>query len=309
MWDLQISKPEIIQQVSWEQKSPQEVLNSVVEQQRQTIIEWMKRDILRDWISPKRVEELQYDVIWNIWVIVSRGKLAYLYKYSKENWVEFYTTFPWLQKDDDLPFALKETWYELKDWKLFIWWKEIPQFLWNSQINPVFVKWIDDINFYANIQWIFWMVKVIQKWKKLEEFSISYFEKTIIWWLSRIKDVMYFAWKWYIPQKKDVLRLLKRAVQELPNQCSDMRFVRNPKWQDVWMEVTKQELDEYLHPTEWAPLITQKVYNDCLKRIEARDRKIQEEQRLKEWTRSEIKIEKERKWFADKAMEIIRWIF
>jgi hypothetical protein len=39
----------------------------------------------------------------------------------------------------------------------------------------------------------------------------------------------------------------------------------------MWMEVTKEELDEYLNPTEWLPLITKKMYDDCLEIIKKRE--------------------------------------
>lgn len=306
MWALDLQQPAIIQQVSWEQKSHQEVLNSAVEQQRQTIIEWMKQDVIKDlWLTKKEVSMLKFDVVWNIWIITnSKWIISFFYKYSKENWVEFYTDLPDIEKDEDLPFALKETWYILKEGKLYIWWKEIPQFLSHWQVNPVFVRWIDNINFYTEVWSILWLRKTIEWWKKLTEFDADSFYFSILAGVTRIKDVMYFAWKWYIPKKEDVLRLLKRAVEELPNQCSDMRFVKNPKWQEVWMEVTKQELDEYLHPTKWTPLITQKMYDDCLRRIEIRDRKINETNLVKEQSKTERKIEWTRNWFVDR----VKWI-
>lgn len=307
MWALDLQQPAIIHQVSWWPQKPQEVLSSAIEQQRQIIIEWMKQYLLKNvWFTEQELTKLKFDVVWDIWIIInSKWFLNSWYKYSKETWLEFYTTLPDIEKDEDLPFALKETWYELKDWKLFIWRKELPQFLPNWSVNPVFVRWIDDINFYTEVWSILWLMKTIEWWKKLTEFDVDSFYFSILAGVTRIKDVMYFAWKWYIPKKEDVLRLLKRAVQELPNQCSDMRFVRNPKWQEVWMEVTKQELDEYLHPTEWSPLITQKMYDDCLKRIEARDRKINEMNWVKEQSRTERKIEWTRNWFVDRVKGIL----
>ncbi len=292
----------------WWVLSPQEQLNKQLEEQRRIIIKWMDDD-LRSGRKYEQIKwDLKYEVVWNIWIAIYKWKPHTFYKYSKENWVEYYTNFPWLQKDEDLPFALKETWYEIKDWKLYRWWKEIPQFWQNWGVNPEFVKWIDDINFYTEVWSILWLMKTIEWWEKLISFDSNSFYFSIIRWVSRIKDVMYFAWKWYIPQK-EVSRLLKRAIQELPNQCSDMRFVRNPKWQEVWMEVTKQELDEYLKPTQWAPLITQKMYDECLRRIEARDRKIEEMNWVKEWTKWEIKVEKTKKGFSDRVMGVLKWIF
>jgi hypothetical protein len=38
---------------------------------------------------------------------------------------------------------------------------------------------------------------------------------------------MYFRGKGYIPKDEDFVRLLKRAILELPNQCSDLRFYKN----------------------------------------------------------------------------------
>lgn len=296
-----------VKQVWWQQ-IPQEKLNKQVqiEQERQKHIIWeVQNFLIKDGSNPERVKELIYWFVWDIVVVTNKEWKFNFFKYSKENWVEFYANPESLEKDEDLPFALKETWYDLKNGKLFIWWKEIPQFLANWNINSEFMIWIDNINFYTEVWSILWLTKTIEWWKQLRKFNADSFYFSILAGVTRIKDVMYFAWKWYIPKKEDVLRLLKRAVQELPNQCSDMRFVRNPKWQEVWMEVTKQELDEYLHPTEWSPLITQKMYDDCLKRIEARDRKINEMNWVKEQSRTERKIEWTRNWFVDRVKGIL----
>lgn len=301
----------------WWVISPQEQLNKQLEEQRKVIIKWMDDD-LRSGRKYEQIKwDLKYEVVWNIWVVIYKWNPHTFYKYSKENWVEDFTNFPWLQKDEHLAFALRETWYELKDWKLIIWGKEILQFLSNWKVNPEFVKWIDNINFYIEIQWVFWLMKSVIKWNKIE-FDYEWMYQSILSWVMRIKDVMYFAWKrdlvsvdekWTKLTDKEVKKLLKRAIEELPNQCSDTRFVKNARWVEMWMEVTKQELDEYIHPTEWSPLITQKMYDDCLRRIQIRDNRIQEEQKLKEWTKWEVKFEKARKSFSDRAMKILGWIF
>lgn len=305
MWDLQIHKTEIVQQISWEQKSPQEVLNSAIEQQRQTIIEWMKKSLLKAWVSQERIQVLKFDVIWDIWIAInSKWEPNSLYKYSKLNWSEFYLNISWLEKDlDILTFWEKHSWYDLKNWKLFRNWKEISQFLWNEKINPNFVKWVDNLNFYSEMQNTFWLMKGLMNWEKIE-FDVESFYISIVSWVPRIKDIMYFAWKGYI--KNDVvLKLLKRAIQELPNQCSDTRFYQTAQWIRMWMEVTKDELDQYLKPVEWEPLITQSMYDDCLKRIELRDKKIAEMNWVKEESKANIKIEWTRNSFIDKIKGIL----
>lgn len=307
MWDLQIHKPEIVQQISWVQTSPQDVLSSAIDKQNQTIIEWMKQSLLKVWISKEKVWTLKFSVVWNIWIVISRWKLHSWYKYSKENWVEYYTNLPWLDKDEDLPFAQKKSWYELIDWKIFKKWEEIPQFLSNWRINPDFVKWIDDVTFYIEAQVTFWLMKSVIEWNKIK-FDIKWMYLSIVRWIMRIKDVMYFASKWYVPEK-DFEKLLLRAIQELPNQCSDTRFNNLVLWEKDWkkitMEVTKSELDEYLKPTKWPPLITQSMYDNCLKRIEARDRKINEMYWVKEEWKTERKIEWTRNWFVDRVKGIL----
>lgn len=304
MWDLQIHKPEIVQQVFWEQKTHQEILNSSIEQHNKTVIELIKKDLLKDWIPQKRIDELQFWVIWNIWVLILDWNPLSWYKYSKENWVEYYSNIKWLERDEDLWFWQKESWYELKDWKLYFKWKEITQFSQNGKLNLDFVKWVDTLNFYTQSQWIFWMMKTVMLWEKLKRFSIDYAYRSIITWVTRIKDIMYFASKWYIPEK-DFEKLLVRAIQELPNQCSDTRFYQNWKWQKMWMEVTKSELEEYLKPTKWLPLITLTMYQDCLKRIEARDRKIQEMNKIKEQSQTQRKIEWTRGGVVEKVKSIL----
>ncbi len=307
MWDLQIHKPEIVQQVSWWQQNPQEVLNSAIEKQRQTIIEWMRQNLINLWYSQEKIKTFKFEVVWNIWIIInSKWFLNSWYKYS--NWkVEYYTNLPWIQKDRFLWFWEKKSWYKLENWKLSKGWQEIHQFLSNWKINPDFVKWIDDLDFYTEAQNTFWLMKAIYEWDKIE-FDVPSFYLSIVRWVSRIKDVMYFYSKWYIPEK-DFEKLLLRAMQELPNQCSDTRFnnlvLWKRNWENVTMEVTKSELDEYLKPTKWAPLITQKMYDDCLRRIEARDRKLNWEKWVKEQWRTERKIEWARNWFVDRVKGVL----
>ncbi len=307
MGTLDLQQPAIIYQVSWWPTSPQEILSSEVERQRQTIIELMKQYLLNNvWFTEQELTMVKFDVIWNIWVIInSKWNVNSLYKYS--NWkAEYYTNLPWLETDVDLPFAQKKSWYELKDWKLSKNWQEILQFLNNWRVNSEFVKWIDDLSFYSEAQITFWLMKSVVEWDKIE-FSTKWMHLSIVRWIMRIKDIMYFASKWYVPEK-DFEKLLVRAIQELPNQCSDTRFNNLVLWERDWkkvmMVVTKEELDEYLKPTKWEPLITQKMYDDCLRRIEARDRKINEMNWVKEWTKWEIKVEKTRNWFVDR----VKWI-
>lgn len=309
MWDLQIHKPEIIQQVSWEQKSPQDVLNSAIEKQKQVIIEWIKQKLLEDWITQEKINTLKFDVVWDIWIVInSKWEIHSFYKYSKNSWVEFMINVFWLKNDSmrDINFALEKSWLEQRNWKFYRSWKEVNWFLANWSINPDFVKEVRDLIFYVDARNVFWLMKSVYEWDKIN-LDISPFYLSIVTWVTRIKDVMYFYSKWYIPQK-DFERLLVRAIQELPNQCSDTRFNNLVLWERDWkkvmMVVTKEELDEYLKPTKWTPLITQKMYDDCLRRIEARDRKINEMNWVKEWTKWEIKVEKTRNWFVDR----VKWI-
>ena len=292
----------LMQEVSWiEQKKPQEI----IEQYRKNVIDWMKQDLRTDLrFTEEELNLLRFDVVWNIWVIINnKWEISFFYKYSREKWVEYYTNVEWLEKNEDLPFWESESWYELNNWKLFKQWAEISQFLSNWWINPDFVKWVDNINFYADIQRVFWMVKSIENWKWLLEFNSNSLKNTIISWVTRIKDVVYFAWKWYVPEA-DIKSLLHRAILELPNQCSDTRFYQTAQGVRMWMEVTKEELDEYLNPTEWAPLITQSIYDECLKRIEVRDKKIAEMNWVRETSKAERKIENERMGVLEK----VKWI-
>jgi hypothetical protein len=307
MWVADIPKY-IVAEVSWWPTNPQEVVNSELEKQRKTIIEWMKQDLINGLkLSEEEMKALKFDVVWNIWVVInSKWIVSFFYKYT--NWkVEFYTNIKSIQKNEDLPFISSQTWYDLKDWKLSKDWREIPQFTQNWSVKPEFVNSIDTINLFSDMVLILWWMKAIQNWKKLEKFDVWYFELTIIGGLSRIKEVMYFASKWYVPES-DFKRLLLRAIQELPNQCSDTRLYKTPKWERMWMEVTKSELDEYLHPTKWEPLITQKMYDDCLKRIEARDRKIKQEETIKKWTRWELDVEWTKVWFNRDVLSTI-WVW
>ena len=286
-----ITPPHYEMYLAWEStKNPLEQAERQLEEQRRIIIKWMDDD-LRSGTKYEQIKwDIKYDVVWNIGIIIYKWKPNTFYKYT--NWkVEFYTNIKSVQNNKFLQFALWETWYEFQDWKLSKDWKEIPQFSDDWKVNPDFVKAIDYINLFEDMQNIFWWMKAIQNWKTLEEFDLWYFELTIISWVSRIKEVMYFASKWYIPES-DFKRLLVRAIQELPNQCSDTRLYRTPKWERMWMEVTKEELDEYLKPTQWEPLITQKMYDDCLRRIELRDEKIRREEKVKSWARWKLKTER-----------------
>ena len=122
---------------------------------------------------------------------------------------------------------------------------------------------------------------------------------------------MYFKSKWYISDN-DFPKLLKRAITELPNQCSDTRFNNLVQWEFNWkkitMEVTKDELDEYLHPTEWKSLITKEMYDLCLKNIQARDAKINAANKTKE-VKTNVKLETTKKGIIDKVKDILDKIF
>jgi hypothetical protein len=67
-----------------------------------------------------------------------------------------------------------------------------------------------------------------------------------------------------------------------------LRFYKNALWERMWMEVTKEELDQYLKPEEWDPLITQEMYNNCLERIKARDKYIAERKSTREETWNQL---------------------
>ncbi len=299
---------EVKQEQLWGVINPQEQINRLQEEYRKTVIQGMDDDLKSGWKYEEIKNDLQYDVVGNIWVVIYKWEPYAWYKYSKEKWVEYYTNVEWLEKNEDLPFWESESWYELNNWKLFKKWVEISQFLSNWWINPDFVKWVDDINFYADIQRVFWMVKSIENWKWLLEFNSNSLKNTIISWVTRIKDVVYFSWKWYIPEV-DIKALLHRAILELPNQCSDTRFYQTAQGVRMWMEVTKEELNEYFKPTEWAPLITQSIYDECLKKIEIRDKRIAEINGVKEASKVERKIENERMGVLEKVKWILDWIF
>jgi hypothetical protein len=128
---------------------------------KQKVIGIMKEDLLKDWISQERMNESKFWVVWNIWVLIADWKPL------QDNWIEYFSNLPWLEEDSDLQFALWETWYQMKEWKIFRNWQEIPQFLENWNINPKFVEAVDNLSFYADIQWVFWMVKAIKNWKKI----------------------------------------------------------------------------------------------------------------------------------------------
>lgn len=311
----------------WEQSSTQEQLNKLIEEQRKIIIKWMDDDLRSGWKYEEIKNDLKYDVVWNIWVVIYKWIPDSWYKYSKENWVEYYTNLEWLQEDDDLQFALKESWYNLNNLKLYQKWQEITQFLLNWRLNPDFVKWIDNIKFYAEIQNTFWLMLSVIGWDKIE-FDTASMNLSIVRWVARIEDIIYFYEKWYIP-KEEIQKLLIRSIKELPNQCSDTRLYQNVNWKRMWFEVTKQELDAYLSwkpitlsikmwnkPTEeelkkyieltwWKPLITKELYDNCLKRIELRDRKIAEMNWIKEESKTERKIEWTRNSFIDKVKGIL----
>jgi len=239
----------------------------------------------------KKYEELK-DVIsfeYYNWIVVaySDWKPKSFYKYNKENGIEFYMSLKELVRSESYDFWLKCSWYEDIDWKIFRNWEEIKSFLDNWKINPLFIKAVDDIIFYTDVENVFWLLKTLWEWWKLKKFESEATYQSIISWVSRIKEIVYFRWKWYISDE-DLPRLLKRAIQELPRQCADMRFYEKWDWERIWMEVTKAELDEYLHPKKWDPLITQKTYDDCVKIIEKRDKFIQEREAKKVDTKAEI---------------------
>ncbi len=302
--NLNIDNTYINQKIWVENKITQEKATEEIEKYRKNIIKLMDDD-LRSWTKYEKIKnDLKYDVVWNIWVISYKWVPNSFYKYSKINWLEYYTNVPWLEKTSILKFWERESWYELNNWKLFKNWKEISQFLNNWNINYEYVKWIDNLNFYLEIQDKFWLMKTVMEGDKIEiDNIIPAFYNSIISWVLRIKDIMYFKSHWYI-KDEDFPKLLKRAITELPNQCSDTRFYQNAKWVRMWMEVTKEELDEYLHPTKWQPLITKEMYDECLKNIQKRDAIINSNNKTKE-VKSNVKIENTKKGILDKIKDIL----
>jgi hypothetical protein len=303
---------EVKQEQLWGVINPQEQLNRLQEEYRKSVIQGMDDDLRSGWKYEEIKHDLKYDVVWNIWIIIYKWEPYAWYKYSKEKWVEYYTNVEWLEKNEDLPFWERTSWYELNNWELFKKWQKITQFLENWNINSDFVKGVDSINFYTDLQLVFWLMKGVIDWDKIR-FSIKWMNSTIISWVMRIKDIVYFAWnrdkisvdeKWTKLTDEDIKKLLQRAILELPNQCSDTRFYQTAQWVRMWMEVTKEELDEYLKPTEWAALITQSLYDECLRRIEVRDKKIAEMTWVKETSKVERKIENERIG----VLEWVKWI-
>lgn len=303
---------EIKQEQSWEQKGPQEQINKLQEEYRKTVIQGMDDDLKSGWKYEEIKQDLKYDVVWNIWIIIYKWEPYAWYKYSKENGVEYYTNLEWMLKDKTLEYAMIDSGYELNNWELFKNWQKIVQFLNNWWINPDFIRWIDNVSFYQDLHSVFGWMKSMINWKKIN-FSVKWMKITIISWVMRIKDIVYFAWnrdkisvdeKWTKLTDEDIKKLLQRAILELPNQCSDTRFYQTAQWVRMWMEVTKEEIDEYLKPTEWAPLITQSLYDECLRRIEIRDKKIAEMNSVKENSKVERKIENERIG----VLERVKWI-
>ncbi|MDD3144739.1 MAG: hypothetical protein PHV23_01365 [Candidatus Gracilibacteria bacterium] len=305
MGDLQIQQPAIIHQIPGEQKNHQEVLNSVIEKQKQTIIEGMKKSLLKAGVSQEKIETLRFDLIGNIGVVInSKGEVHSFYKYGKDTGVEYYTSINGTFTDYDLDYALRDSGYQVKNGKLFKNGQEISQFLPNGKVNTEFVRGVDNINFYEEIQRVYGLMKTIKGGDNIEMIKLKSANNMIISGVARIKDVMYFAGKGYIPND-DIPRLLKRAVQELPNQCSDTRFYQTAQGIRMGMEVTKSELDEYLKPTKGNPLISQKMYDDCLRRIEVRDKKINEMNGVKEQGKTQREVEKTRNGFVDRVKGIL----
>lgn len=306
MWDLQIHKPEIVQQISWSQQNHQEILNSAIEDQKKLVADLIKKDFLEDWVSQEKINKLRFDLIWNIWVVInSKWEVHSLYKYSRTNWAEFYVTTSYIFKEDDSQERALKAGYEVKDWKIYKKWVEILQFLSNWKVNSEFVKAVDNISFMLDMRYTYWTQKAVKAWIKLKWHTdmTKEIKESIVSWVMRIKDVIFYAGKWYIPEK-NIPILLTRAIEELPNQCSDMRFYQDANGIRIWAEVTKEELDQYLKPAEWKLLITQSMYNDCLKRIEVRNWKINEMNWVKEQSRSQRDVEKTRNWFVDR----VKWI-
>lgn len=276
---------------------------------KKEIISLTREDLLDYWVPLDRISTVHFQVVDNISLALNEKWTEWwFYKYSESRWVEFYMSLSWLKWDKSFKFALKESWHEYIDWEFYKDWELIPQFLESWEINPKYIEALDNINFYSDLQVYFWALKALRSWKK-PDFSVESFYRWIVSWVVRIKELMEYKWDGKITHSlipdKDFPKLLIRAIQELPSQCLDTRFYENAKWERMWMEVTKQELDEYLKPTEWEPIITQKMYDECIELINKRDELIQKRKETVEQSKTGLKIEKEKKWVLDKIMSIL----
>jgi hypothetical protein len=294
---------------SWEQKGAQDVINGVLEkenQRKELIVNWIKNDLINTWWTIEATNSSHFWVYKNIWLQVYK-ELDYwhLYKYSEQNWFENYSWLNGIFWDEYIVTYAKEAWYDIKDKSIYKYEKEIALLLQNWEINSKYIEALSNISFYQNMWMYWWMMKTIIEWWKLK-WSLKYIDSWIISWAVRIKDIVFFAWKWYI-EEKEIPKLLKRAIQELPNQSSDTRFYKNASWLRMWMEVTKQELSQYLKPKEWEAFITQKMYDQCIKLIDIRDELIRKKEEAKESTKWNLKIEKEKKWIINKVYDLLGW--
>ncbi|MDR3150271.1 MAG: hypothetical protein LBU14_01230 [Candidatus Peribacteria bacterium] len=71
------------------------------------------------------------------------------------------------------------------------------------------------------------------------------------------------------------------------------------------MEVTKDELEQYLKPEKGLPLITQSMYDDCLKRIQKRDKYIEEAEKRNKEELEEIKRTVEESTIKSMVQEVL----
>ena len=100
--NLNIDNTYINQKIWVENKLTQEKATEEIEKYRKNIIKLMDDD-LRSWKKYEKIKnDLKYDVVWNIWIITYKWVPNSFYKYSKVNWLEYYTNIPWLEKDGDL---------------------------------------------------------------------------------------------------------------------------------------------------------------------------------------------------------------
>ncbi len=293
---------------SWEEKTAQGFFDSAIEnkiERENKIRSLIKGDLD---ISIEEFNELKIWVVDDIAIILNENLRWNLYIYSENNWLEFLNWLLSAFEDEHASTHAKEAWFELKWKSIFKNWKEIKVYLENWEINPNFILAINKINFYQNLWIHYWVIKSIKEWKwDKVTIDIMSLKASIASWAIRIKDIVYFAWKWYIPEEDDVRMLLRRAIIELPNQCLDTRFYENAQWVRMWLEVTKQELDEYLNPTEWKPLITIEIYNLCIKAIEKRDTLLQNQKETREQASSSLKVEKTKNWMLDKISDLLWW--
>jgi len=333
--NAQYSEQMIIDNPSWQSVS-QDVIKSAQEsfllKKKQSIF-LMENELKTDWTSEDVLEKVKLDFVWDTLVLIYDWEVRSLFRYSEKYWNEIFFNLRiareqnyngenfffmsqylagYLEQWNKL-IPLKNTDFESIDQVLDESytptiqkkWGEINMFNEDWTLNGRFVRIFNDIAFYNDIAYLKTNKNAVKKWKTLDIPSDSIYQ-SIVSWAFRIKDVVWYYSQWCI-EKDKFLNILKKAILELPKQCADKRFYKDSNWKRVWFEVTKDELDEYLNPTEWDPLITQETYDRCIKIIEERDKLIKDKKAQKVKTSAEI-WEIRANWIIDWARKMIKWI-